>query len=1099
MNPLDQLPDVQQLDQLLAEADFRASRGEAVDPTVNLLRGELETMADDLRQPIAPDPFQGERACATAIEMACCIGTESSRNALAITPANPTEEELGQIGPYQLLELLGQGGMGAVYKALHPKLDKIVALKVLTAGRLKSGDAINRFEREMKAVGKLDHPHLIRALDAGEADRSHYLVMEYVSGIDLAALLKQHGPLPVAEACELVLQAASGLQAAHSRGMVHRDIKPANLMLARQEFGPPVVKVLDLGLALLADADPVEAGGLTSDGQIMGTIDYMAPEQAHDSHSVDIRADIYSLGATLYALLTGGSLFQCKPHLSLMQKLTALATEPVPPIRERRPDISEALARVIHRMLAKQPRERFATMAEVIASLKPFAARAELVSLCSGKVNPTSSGSCQVDSYDGTVLLVSAQQAQPTVSLEVASRRERKAPRKPLTFIAGVVLATALFAFVLLTLKTPNGEVIVSIPDDLPAEVRKEIKISVTGDGAAEVASEANDWKVGIKEGKYSVELTGGKDRVQVEDKEVTVSRGKQAIVTITTKPLGEMVGKKDDGKSANPDRQFAEWLKSLPAVTFDVALADGNWQRIGPEQSLPENLLAVQHVFLQGPALDQPQAFAEEFAKRVKGTTLNGLQLGSPKLTTEQVGQYLRLPELANLKTVGLSSDELDDGVIEHLARLKNLQFLDTRCPKLTGKGLRQLRDLKSLAMHDIADMKPEAFEEIGQLTKLVYLQGGFRYTERHVETIAKLKLESLLTQGAGITDDMLTRLIRMETLQHLALNKSPITDAGLPALKKLKNLTALHLTETKVTAAGVADLQQALPNCNIVSDISTANPNRQFAEWLKSFDPPIPFEVTLADGNIQPVRVQDPLPTASFRVHLVYLIGPQSDQRFDAFLDEFTKRVKGQHLTGVFLKSSTLTSEAVARLTQLPEFSELNILGITSPLVDDSVFKSLAAIPNLQYVDLTCPRLTGQGLGTLRRMKNLAMLKGVNLSVEGFAELQHVPLEYLQIDGINFTEPYVATLMKFKLTALYTNDVGIDDAILARIAKMTTLDHLDLNRNPVTDAGLSELKKLKRLRVLKLSGTKVTTAGVADLQQALPTCKIEWDAPKE
>lgn len=171
-----------------------------------------------------------------------------------------------------------------------------------------------------------------------------------------------------------MIQAVSALQAAHYRSMVHRDIKPANLMLARQEFGPPIVKVLDLGLALLSDNHAVEKEGLTSDGQVMGTIDYMAPEQATDSHTVDIRADVYALGTTLFALLTGASIFQDCPNLSLLQKVVSLDTVPVPSVRDYRPGISEALADVVHKMLAAKPEDRYATPAEAAAALKPFAA-----------------------------------------------------------------------------------------------------------------------------------------------------------------------------------------------------------------------------------------------------------------------------------------------------------------------------------------------------------------------------------------------------------------------------------------------------------------------------------------------------------------------------------------------------------------------------------------------------------------------------------------------------------------------------------------------------------------------------------------------------
>ena len=185
----------------------------------------------------------------------------------------------------------------------------------------------------MKALGRLDHPSIVRAMDADDEDGTHYLVMEYVDGIDLSEVVRRCGPLRVPEACELIRQAASGLQYIHEHGCVHRDIKPSNLMLTPAGQ----VKVLDLGLALLLSEQPA-GGELTGSGQAMGTADYMAPEQILDSHGVDIRADIYSLGCTLYKLLVGRAPFSRCDRAGLYAKWDAQVHQPAPAIRElRRP------------------------------------------------------------------------------------------------------------------------------------------------------------------------------------------------------------------------------------------------------------------------------------------------------------------------------------------------------------------------------------------------------------------------------------------------------------------------------------------------------------------------------------------------------------------------------------------------------------------------------------------------------------------------------------------------------------------------------------------------------------------------------------------
>jgi serine/threonine protein kinase len=271
------------------------------------------------------------------------------------------------VGEYEVLAPLGCGGMGEVYKARHRRLDKLVALKLLPAGSLGSHEMAARFQREMKAVGALDHPNVVEAYDAGEQSGVVYLAMKLIDGVDLERLVKQRGQLPIPEACELVRQAALGLHYLHERGLVHRDVKPSNLM--RTTDG--TVKVLDLGLARWRLES--EAGhSLTEAGRVMGTVDFLAPEQIGNAASADARSDLYGLGGTLFYLLTGRVLFA--EHKSLISKLDAHRFELPPDVRSMRPDVPVELAALVHRLLAKKPHERFATAAEVAAALAPFAA-----------------------------------------------------------------------------------------------------------------------------------------------------------------------------------------------------------------------------------------------------------------------------------------------------------------------------------------------------------------------------------------------------------------------------------------------------------------------------------------------------------------------------------------------------------------------------------------------------------------------------------------------------------------------------------------------------------------------------------------------------
>lgn len=270
-----------------------------------------------------------------------------------------------QIGSYLILDQIGTGGMGQVYLAEHSAMRRLVALKVFPPYSADDAVAKERFLREARAAAALDHPNIVRVFDLCQEGRLLYLVMEYVEGISLQALVAKHGPLEVSAACQYARQIAFGLQHAHELGFVHRDIKPANLLLDRAG----VVRILDLGLVRSeADAD----SGLTrklDSRSILGTADYVAPEQAVDSSNVDIRADLYSLGATLYFLLAGRPLF---PDGRTAQKLVWQQIKDPVPIDRLRPEIEPALAIVIHTLLQKRPEDRYQNPVEVFEALAPW-------------------------------------------------------------------------------------------------------------------------------------------------------------------------------------------------------------------------------------------------------------------------------------------------------------------------------------------------------------------------------------------------------------------------------------------------------------------------------------------------------------------------------------------------------------------------------------------------------------------------------------------------------------------------------------------------------------------------------------------------------
>jgi serine/threonine protein kinase len=274
------------------------------------------------------------------------------------------------LGQYILIEKLGEGGMGEVFRAQHRRMGREVALKVIRKERLDNPEAVRRFQREIQAAAQLSHENVVMAYDADQQGDIHFFAMELVEGINLARKVREGGPLTIEDACQFIRQAANGLQHAHERGMVHRDIKPSNLLLSKSG----VIKLLDMGLARLYDTDKNETR-ITQEGLVIGTPDFISPEQARDSRKADIRSDIYALGCTLYFLLTGES-----PYTggTPTEKMLKHSMEPIPDITQRRFDVPSTLAGIMMVMMAKTPEERYQTPSEVARQIQSFLAGSPL-------------------------------------------------------------------------------------------------------------------------------------------------------------------------------------------------------------------------------------------------------------------------------------------------------------------------------------------------------------------------------------------------------------------------------------------------------------------------------------------------------------------------------------------------------------------------------------------------------------------------------------------------------------------------------------------------------------------------------------------------
>jgi len=480
--------------------------------------GEHPCLDEYLKRFSAHEAIVREAVAAIAVTAS---GKAAPHPAHPIGPAFAVGQRLGE---YELLGRLGAGGMGVVYQARHAFLNRLVALKILPTERMTNRRAVERFRHEMAVVGQLSHPNVVAAHDAREEAGTYFLGMEYVPGVDLHTLVRRIGPLPVPEACELACQAALGLQYIHEHHLVHRDIKPSNMVVTPDG----VVKVLDLGLALLAEDRPA-AEQMTSAGQMLGTTDYVAPEQVSDAHQVDHRADLYSLGCTLYRMLAGRAPFGDPQHQDPLQKLLAHLDEAPPPLQQFRPEIPSALAALVHRLLAKQPAERFASAAEVAAALQPFTAGSDLAGLFArgGQFSPAQRDADRP--LSSTADRLSSPHVETGTALPLVTRRRNRvwSSRRLRLAAGGVVLAVLLGGVCgVFRMATDYGTLEFRTSD---RDVRVEVQ---QGGEQVDVVHLDTRLSIRLRCGEYQLKLAEG-SRAELDRGTIRLFRGAREIVAI--------------------------------------------------------------------------------------------------------------------------------------------------------------------------------------------------------------------------------------------------------------------------------------------------------------------------------------------------------------------------------------------------------------------------------------------------------------------------------------------------------------------------------------------------------------------------------------
>ncbi|MEM1227967.1 MAG: serine/threonine-protein kinase [Planctomycetota bacterium] len=544
-------------------------------------------------------------------------------------------------GPYQLVRELGRGGMGAVYLAQHQKLNRLVAVKFTKVAGNRDEASLARFEREMQAIGQVQHPNVVVAHDAGQIDGTHFIAMEYVDGETLAARQRRDGTLAVGDACDVVRQAAIGLQHAHDQGLIHRDIKPGNLMIDRQG----VVKVLDLGLARMdprssqAVANDLHSHDeLTRSGTALGTVGYMSPEQVMDSGSIDSRTDIYSLGVTLYRCLTGRMPLPDSTYRHFARFVVAITRDDPISIRELRPDLPGDLASLVEAMMARDPEQRIQTAREVADRLAQI---------------PSTPGNTDRD-----------------VASQASRARTSWSPRTWASLIAIGSLVAWLGVLQVFRVSTPNGELLVEIADD-------ETAARLTSEGIV-VVDERNDrsWNINatskgpqlLPAGQYRFEAPAGllitdesgleirSDELKLLDRDkqlrIRVSLGMQ---TRSTTPIDQQSTSVEPNADGSDGDSLFDLIDGLGGrIQFQSAKQQG-WKAASSQDDL-DTELAFLHIEVSG-----SKQFGDLELKRV-ADSLKMMPLGRCNLVWTMRGTPISENGLLHLRGLSLSMLEISN-----------------------------------------------------------------------------------------------------------------------------------------------------------------------------------------------------------------------------------------------------------------------------------------------------------------------------------------------------------------------------------------------------------------------------------------------------
>ncbi len=1046
--------------------------------------------------------------------------TQSGRSMPSAEVGDPVDE---LIGPYRLTKKLGQGGMGAVYQATHTKLDKIVAIKLLSRQSGLEATAVERFEREMKAVGKLDHPHIVRAMDAGECDGFHYLVMEYVEGRDVSQWVKARGPFSIGQSCEIIRQAALGLHEAHSLGLVHRDIKPSNLFLTSKG----VIKILDLGLARLAEGTFNHE--LTQSGQCMGTPDYMAPEQWTNARDVDGRTDLYALGCTLYHVLAGRPPFGTSEHESLGSKVLAHTSGAVPDIRQLRADLPDQVRQILDCLLAKDREHRFSTGGELAAALQPF---------CEPLPGADASTAAQIAS-------------NPSLA-GVRIPKKPGSSKKTAIIAAGLAFTLLAGAFIIIQVRDRYGRVSeIKVPADASVTVIKSSDKPETPADAAKTAQNDKNVKK-LKQDLAAVtsrpvpagelpemqpEKEGGDPKVAgVGEKPTAPTTDKPGAEKPTvaaadpkgTKPtpMPTTVAAAETPANEPPVENLVPPVPlRLPMAPDLIAKQQGAWSRRMERPTTQANTVGMTMVVIPpgefdmgsipeeqagipaggGAVVSIPQLLASEGPQHHVKIS-RPFAMGQTEVT---VGQFREFVTATQYKT--LAEREMATGLVlgEGIAQ-KQRGRQPTYSWQYAGDiTLNDEQPVSNLSWYDAV-----AFcEWLSQKEKVTYRLP----TEAEWEYVARAGLGTIvvgseewsaqLKQGANLADASAARDYASQSFSGVAADWDDMFPAAAPIGKFAPNVLGLqdlvgNVSELCSDRFG-AEYYQTSPLENPQGPESGGNRIVRGASWQSGLnecrpgmrgyiassqalmqvgfrivqelpEPPAEGAVATPDTPAQrELQVAERVLNWGGKVRLT--IGPQVSNEITK-LTELPKR--DFTVYSVTLAETGTSDIGVLRLKGLTSLAELDLSGNA---VTDQALETIGSFKFLRKLNLQGTHVTGAGLVHLVGLKKLVEL-----------DLSRCPVTDSSLDPIRGL---------VTLTTVRLNSTAVTDAGLEALKPLTSLKELYLADTRTTGSGLSHLKRMEQLSVLDLSQTPIDNKAlqaVAELKK-LRKLTLNWSTASD